>query len=72
MKSQKNEIWKNMKSLESQTKIQKKRNLQKKWKQKIFRTQSMSVSDNLSVRQSQDLVNVSVRVYQCQIMSGSI
>ena len=30
MKSQKNEISKNMKSLESQTKIQKKRNLQKK------------------------------------------
>ena len=65
MKSQKNEIWKNMKSLKNQTKIQKKKKSPKKMKTKIFEN-SMSVSDNLSVRESQDLLmtvseNVSAR-----------
>ena len=40
----------------------KKNNENKKFSElKNFRTQSMSVSDNVSVRQSQDLVNVRVR-----------
>ena len=44
----------------------KKRNENKKFsKLKNFRTQSISVSDNLSVRQSQDLVNIRFRECQC-------
>ena len=48
----------------------------KKWKQKIFeyknfRIHSVSVTDNGSLRQCQDLVNVGVRQCQCQTMSGS-
>ena len=43
----------------------------KKWKQNIFRTQTFLNSVNVSVRQCQDVLNVSVRQYQCAIMSGS-
>ena len=49
MKSQKNEISKNMKSPRKQTKSKKKWNLKKKSKQKIFRTHSMSVPDNVRI-----------------------
>ena len=38
---------------------------------KYFRIQSMSVTDNVSLRQCQDLVNVRIRQCQCQTMSGS-
>ena len=38
---------------------------------KNFRIQSMSVSDNVSVRQCQDLVSVSVTQCQCETLSGS-
>ena len=52
--------------------ISQKKNEKKKFSElKNFRTQSMSVSDNVSVGQCQDLVNVSVRQYQCQTMSGT-
>ena len=44
---------------------------EKKWKEKIFRTQKFQNSINVSVGQCQDLVNVSVRQYQCQTMSGT-
>ena len=50
----------------------KKKNENKKFSElKNFQTQSMSVSDNVSIRQCQDLVNFRVRYCQSQIMSGS-
>ena len=55
MKSQKNKISKKMK-------FKKKKNEHKEFSEvKNFSTQSMSVPDNVSVRQCQDLLNVSVR-----------
>ena len=78
MKSQ-TEKWDLKKNEISNRKLrsQKKWNLKKKkWKQKIFeyknfRIHSVSVTDNGSLRQCQDLVNVGVRQCQCQTMSGS-
>ena len=61
MKSQENEISKNMKSPKKQMKSEKKKEIKKISKFRNFRAQSMSVSDNISVRQCQHLVNVRVR-----------
>ena len=55
MKSQKNEISKNMKSLKSQTKIQKKKEISKKNEKKNI----------------QNSINVGVRQSQCETKSGS-
>ena len=66
-----------MKSRKEMKSQKEKWNLNKKNENKIFselknfRFQSMSVSDNISPRQCQDVVNVSVRKCQCPIMSGS-
>ena len=66
-----------MKSRKEMKSQKEKWNLNKKNENKIFselknfRTQSMSVSDNVSPRQCQDVVNVSVRQCQCLIMSES-
>ena len=67
MKSQKKK--RGLKKMKSQ---KKKKNENKKFSElKNFQTQSMSVSDNVSIRQCQDLVNFRVRYCQSQIMSGS-
>ena len=66
-----------MKSQEEMKSQKEKLNLKKKKKSgnktfselKNFWTQSISVSDNLSIRWCQDIVNVSVRQSQYQIMS---
>ena len=63
--SEKNEISK------EKMKSQKKYEIKKFSALKSFGTQSVPVSDNVTVRQCQDLVNVSVTQSQCQIMSGS-
>ena len=66
-----------MKSQEEMKPQKEKWNLKKKNENKIFselkkwRTESISVSDNVSPRQCQDVVNVSVRQCQCAIISGS-
>ena len=48
------QIKKNIKKIETSKK-------KKKRKKKKFRTQSISVSDNVSVRKSQDLINLTFR-----------
>ena len=50
-----------MKYLKKQMKSQKKNEIKKFSELKNLRTQSMSLSDNVSVRQYPDLVNVRVR-----------
>ena len=62
MKSQKNEISKKKKKKNENKKKKKKKNENKKFsKLKNIRTESTSVSDHVSLRQSQDHVNVRIR-----------